>query len=700
MKIKLILLSMVYGICCTAQESNWKYPATKKVDQTDTYHGTQVQDPYRWLESDTSSETMEWVQTQNEFTEKHLSTIGMRDSIRSRMTALWNYPKYQPPFKCGTAYLYLRNQGIENQYTLWYQRSLQHIAMQILDPARIDNNGGAYLSDYTPDKSGAFVAFNVARSGSDWQQIRVKEVKSAKTLTDSIDDVKFSNIAWQGLGFYYSKYLKDKSNLLSNKNENHKIYFHQLGTTQDKDVMVYEDKKFPLRNFSAQTTSDESFLIVYGSESTSGNSLMFKDLRQQGSTFITVVDSFNFDYQVIDNIGTKLLVFTNDGAPRGRLIVIDTKNPAKEKWQTLIAEQDDVMQSVNMCSEKIVVKYMHDARHELKIYNLKGVYETTLQVPGSNTIEMITSNREDSLVFFSATNFISPQVIYKYDVYKKILAIHFEPKLPFDKNDYETKQVFYKSKDGTRIPMFITYKKGIKQDGNNPVLLFGYGGFNISKTPEYKPERMVFIERGGIFAMPCIRGGGEYGAAWHKAGTKLQKQNVFDDFIAAAEFLVAEKYTTPSKLAISGRSNGGLLVGACMTQRPDLFKVALPAVGVLDMLRYHLFTIGWAWKTDYGCSDNESEFATLIKYSPLQNVKQGTAYPATLITTGDHDDRVVPAHSFKFAATLQAAHGGNNPLLIRIDTNAGHGAGKPTSKLIAEQTDVFSFMMAQLGMKF
>lgn len=700
MKIKLTILCMVYGVCCTAQLSNWHYPETKKVEQSDTYFNTTIKDPYRWLENDTSSETMEWVKIQNEFTQKHMAVIAMRDSVRTRMTAMWNYPKYQPPFKCGPSYLYLRNQGIENQYSLWYQRSLQHIAMMILDPSRIDKNGGAYLSGYTPDKSGAYVAFFVSRSGSDWQQIRVKEVKTAKTLTDSIDDVKFSSIAWQGLGFYYSKYIKDKSNSLSNKNENHKIYFHYLGTTQDKDVLVYEDKKFPLRNFSAQTTSDESYLIITGSESTSGNSLLYKNLRQSGSTFMTLVDSFNYDYDVIDNFGTKLLVFTNDGAPRGRLLLIDTQNPAKEKWQTLIPEQDDVMQSVNLCSSKIIVKYMHDAMHQLKVYNQQGVYETTIQVPGSNTIDMITSNREDSLVFFSAANFISPQVIYKYDVYKKILAIHFEPKLPFDKNEYETKQVFYKSKDGTRIPMFITYKKGIKLDGQNPLLLFGYGGFNISKTPEFKPERLVFMERGGIFAMPCIRGGGEYGAAWHKAGTKLQKQNVFDDFIAAAEYLIAERYTSPPKLAISGRSNGGLLVGACMTQRPELFKVALPAVGVLDMLRYHLFTIGWAWKTDYGCSENETEFNALIKYSPLHNVKQGATYPATMITTGDHDDRVVPAHSFKFASTLQAASGGNNPILIRIDTNAGHGAGKPTTKLIAEQTDVFTFMMDQLGMKY
>ncbi|HRC31845.1 MAG TPA: prolyl oligopeptidase family serine peptidase [Bacteroidia bacterium] len=677
-----------------------EYPTTKKTEVFDEYFGTKISDPYRWLEDDNSAETADWVVQQNKVTNDFLATIPFRDSLKSRMTQLWNFPKYLPPFKCGQTYFYIKNNGLDNQGSLWYQRSLLHVATLFLDPAKVDKTGNTFLSDYTPSRNGEYLAFKVAKAGSDWQQIRVKEVRTAKTLADSIDWAKFSNIAWQGYGFYYSRYDAVTTGKYSGKNENHKVYYHALGTTQDKDILVYHDDEHPLRTYSATTTEDEKYLLLSISESTSGNAMMIKNLYKNETSFTPLFEGFSDNYNLINNEGDKLYFLTTNNAPKGRIIVVNAANPADKNWQDIVPQQDDVMQSAKFAGGKLIVKYMHNASNILKVYDLNGKFENDIKQGTYTTIDAMEGNKEDSVFFYSAVSLTSPPAIYKYLIDTKKTLLHFQPKLKYNPDDFVTKQVFYNSKDGTSIPMFIVHKKNVVLDGKNPLLLFGYGGFNISKTPEFKPERITFLEQGGIFAMPNIRGGGEFGEAWHKAGTILKKQNVFDDFIAAAEYLIKNKYTNKDKLAISGRSNGGLLIGACMTQRPDLFRVAIPVVGVMDMLRYNKFTIGWSWKSDYGTSENQNEFDALIKYSPLHNIKPGKIYPATLVTTGDHDDRVVPAHSFKFISTLQEAQKGDLPTLIRIDTNAGHGAGKPTSKLIDEQTDVFAFMMFFLGMKY
>lgn len=695
-----ILSAIVFNVA-TAQQI--KYPVTKKVAQTDTYFETKVEDPYRWLEDDNAAETKDWVQQENKVTQDYLAQIPFRDSLKARMQKIWSFPRYKPTFKAGTVYFYFRNSGLQNQDVLFYKKGLDFVGMQFLDPNSVDSNGTVSVSNVKGAKDGSFIAFFVSRAGSDWQQIRVKEVKKARTLTDSCDWVKFSNIAWKDHGFYYSRYDAPKTGSeLTNKNEYHKIYYHTIATSQSADQLVFQDKASPQKTLTAQTTSDEKFLIISGSTGTSGNEIIIKNLSDSLSEFVQLIKGFNYDYDVIDNIGNKLLIKTNDGAPKGRVVLVDVKNSDKKLWQTIIPESADVLQSITLAGGKMIAHYMHDAYSQLKTFDMAGKFVRDIKLPGYCTVDAVAGDKNDSIAFYSLSSFTQPPTIYMYFVktgHSQVDGYDPSSKMDFKKNDYETKQVWYTSKDGTKIPMFIVKKKGMVLTGEIPTLLFGYGGFNISKTPEFKPERLAFLEQGGIFAMPNIRGGGEYGEAWHKAGTKLKKQNVFDDFIAAAEFLIANKYTNPEKLAISGRSNGGLLIGACMTQRPDLFKVALPAVGVMDMLRYQKFTIGWAWASDFGTSENKKEFEAIYKYSPLHNLKQGVKYPATLITTGDHDDRVVPAHSFKFAATLQEKNDGTNPTLIRIDTNAGHGSGKPTSKLIDEQADVFSFMMYNLGME-
>ncbi len=699
---KLVFVILVAAAALNASAQQIKYPDSKKVDQSDTYFNTKVADPYRWLEDDNSAETKAWVDAQNKVTEDYLKTIPLRDSVKSRMDSLWNFPRYKPTFKAGKSYYYFRNSGLQNQDVLFYKRGLDYVGMQFLDPNSVDRNGTVSVSTVKGSMDGQFIAFLVSRAGSDWQQIRVKEVKKARTLTDSCDWVKFSNIAFKGMGFYYSRYDEPKPGAaLSGKNENHKIYYHRIATTQQTDELIFEDKNNPQKILRAETTSDEKYLLISGSTGTSGNDLIIKNLNDPNAEFVQLIKGFNFDYEVLDNFNDSLLIKTNDGAPRGKVILMSIKNSDKKFWKTIIPESADVLQSITITGNRITAHYMHDACSQLKLFELNGKYLRDIKLPGYCTIDAVTGDRNDSIAFFSLSSFTQPPTIYMMFTKTGHIQIDgYDPstKIKFNKADYQTKQVWYTSKDGTKIPMFIVHKKNIVLDGEHPTLLFGYGGFNISKTPEFKPERLAFLEQGGVFAMPNLRGGGEFGEEWHKAGTKLNKQNVFDDFIAAAEFLIANKYTNPQKLAIGGRSNGGLLVGACMTQRPDLFKVALPAVGVMDMLRYQKFTIGWAWASDYGTSDNEKEFNALYKYSPLHNLKKGIKYPATLITTADHDDRVVPAHSFKFAATLQEMNDGTNPTFIRIDTDAGHGAGKSTSKLINEQADVFSFMMYNLGM--
>ncbi len=672
------------------------YPETKKTDVSDTYFGVNVPDPYRWLEDDNSPETAEWVNKENEVTYKYLSQIPFRDTLKSRMEALWNYPKFTSLYKAGHRYFYFKNMGLQNQPVLYFMPGLNYVPMLYFDPNKLSDDGTVSLQQISAGKKGDYMAFMVAKAGSDWNEIRIKEVSSTKTLPEVISWVKFSGIAWKDSGFYYSRY---EPKTKSSRNEYHKIYYHRLKTEQLTDSLIWEDKQHPLRNFSASTTADERFLIIAGSESTSGNSITIQDLDKKSKP-VTIVDKFDNDFELVGSNGDEVYFVTNYKAPKKRLIAINPSQPAEANWKVIIPEKNEILLKVSIAKNNLIVHYMKDASSHLYIYNFKGQTEAEIPLGNFGTVSDINCSPNDSLVFFSFTTFTSPEVIHRFNMNTRTLYTQFPAKLPYNPEEYETTQVFYTSKDQTKIPMFLVHKKGLVLTPETPTLLFGYGGFDISKMPEFKPERMVFLEQGGLFAMANLRGGGEYGEAWHKAGTKLKKQNVFDDFIAAAEYLIAKKYTSPSKLAISGRSNGGLLVGATMLQRPDLFKAAVPVVGVLDMLRYHKFTIGWSWATDYGTSDNEEEFKALYKYSPLHNVKSGVNYPATLITTGDHDDRVVPSHSFKFAATLQEKYKGTNPVLIRIDTNAGHGSGKPTSKLINEQADIFSFLFYQLGMKY
>ncbi|HEX8515893.1 MAG TPA: prolyl oligopeptidase family serine peptidase [Bacteroidia bacterium] len=705
-KISPVLLLSILAACSSNNEPSKEagkmtYPTTRKTDSADTYFGTTIPDPYRWLEDDKSAETGEWVKAQNKVTFDYLSNIPYRNKIKDRLTKIWNFAKVSAPFKKGKRYFFYKNDGIQNQSVLYVQEGLNGSPKLLLDPNTLAADGTASLGGLGISKDGKYLAYSINRAGSDWSEIFTMEIESGKKLSDEIRWVKFSDIAWKGNGFYYSAYDAPKGGSeLSGKNEFHKVYYHKIGEEQAKDQLVYEDKSSPLRNFAASVSEDEKLLFLYGSESTSGTSLAVKELDKPASDFTWLVKNFENNYAVVNNEGTKIHVITDKGAPKYQLLEIDIHGkPDYENWKKIIPESDDLLESVSLCNGKLIAKYLKDVTTRLFVYDMSGKKESEIELPGICKVDGLDSDKHDSLAFFSYNTFTAPASIYKYNILTNKMTTWFKPEIDFKSDDFETKQIFYTSKDGTKIPMFITHKKGITLDGNNPCFLFGYGGFNSYYSPEFRIDRAVFLENGGIYAIPGLRGGGDYGEDWHKAGTKCQKQNVFDDFIAAAEYLIKEKYTSSQKLAIHGRSNGGLLVGAVMTQRPELAKVAIPTVGVLDMLRYHKFTIGWAWATDYGTSENKEEFDCIIKYSPLHNIKEAE-YPATLVTTGDHDDRVVPAHSFKFIATLQEKQKGNNPVLVRIDTNAGHGAGKPTSKQIEEYADIWSFVFHNLGMKY
>lgn len=677
------------------------YSQTRKCDQTDDYFGTRVADPYRWLENDTSAETAEWVKKENEITNKYLSQVPYRDQIRKRLMQLWNYPKYGVPFKEGKYVFFSRNDGMQNQNILYVQEGLHGTPRELLNPNLLSKDGTIALSDISVSHDAKYLAYSIARAGSDWNEIYVLQTADGKKLKDEIHWVKFSSISWRENGFYYSRYDKPgKGTELTNKNEYQKVYYHKIGTPQSADVLVYENKSFPLRNYGVNATDDGHFLILSETESTYGTALYYIDLLKKDKEFNPLIQGFDYENILVDNLGGKLLLLTNHNAPKYKLVLIDPEKPAPENWQTIIPETEDVLTGVSLAGKIMVAQYMKDATSRAYFYTLDGKKLHELQFPALGSLTGFNGKKGENTAFYGFTSFTFPTTIYSFDFESMKTSMFYQPKLDFDASKYEVKQVFYTSKDGTKVPMFIVHKKGLELNGNNPTLLYGYGGFNISEKPSFSISRLVFLENGGVFALPNIRGGGEYGEAWHEAGTKLKKQNVFDDFIAAAEYLIDQKYTSPEKLAINGGSNGGLLVGACMTQRPDLFKVALPAVGVMDMLRYHKFTIGWAWVSDYGSSENEEEFGCLLGYSPLHNIKKDVDYPATLITTADHDDRVVPAHSFKFAATLQENTLGKNPALIRIETKAGHGAGKPTSKQIEEATDIWSFVFYNLGMEW
>jgi prolyl oligopeptidase len=675
-----------------------QYPSTR-MDSTvaDGYHGTTIADPYRWLEDDNSVETKGWVKAQNEVAFGYLDKIPYRDAIEQRLKDFWNYERYEAPFKRGDRYYFFKNDGLQNQSILYALDSLGGQPKVALDPNQFSTDGTSSLGTYAFSNDGKLLAYEVSAGGSDWRAIRVQDMTTGYVLPDSLNWIKFNNTSWAGQGFFYCRYPEPTSGgSLVAKNEFHSVYYHALGTPQSKDLLVFADRMHPQRNMAVKTTNDERFLTLEVSESTSGNALYFRDLSKKGKDFVPVIERFDNDFVVLDNIGDNLLIHTNYKAPNWRLILVNTQKPNEANWQDIIPESQDVLQSIHLIGGKIVGVYIHNVSSEVKLFDLSGKEVGTLQLPGIGTVSNIAGKKTEPLAFFNFESFTQPSTVYQFDVNSQEVKVWKQTSLDFASQQYETKQVWYTSKDGTKIPMFIIHKKGLELDGARPTLLYGYGGFDISILPGFNVDRLsmfpIILENGGVCAVANIRGGGEFGAEWHKAGTLDRKQNVFDDFIAAAEYLTSQKYTSAERLAIYGRSNGGLLVGACMTQRPDLFKVALPAVGVLDMLRYHQFTIGWAWATDYGRSDNPKDFAYLIKYSPLHNLK-AQAYPATLITTADHDDRVVPAHSFKFASALQASNNGLNPQLIRIETSAGHGAGKPTSKKIEEGTDILAFTL-------
>ena len=672
------------------------YPETKKTATVDTYFGTEVNDPYRWLEDDKSAETAAWVKEENKVTFDYLSKIPFRNKIKERMEKLWNYEKISAPFKEGGYTYFYKNNGLQNQSVL-YRTDKSGKEEVFLDPNTFSKDATTSLDGLSFSKDGSKVAYSVSKAGSDWRTVIFIDAKTKKEIDTPLVDVKFSGLSWKGNeGIFYSSYEKPKGSELSAKTDEHKLYFHELGTAQKTDLVVFGDKE-KRRYVGGSVSEDDRYLFISAANSTSGNELYLKDLSDPFSKIIPIVSNFDFDVDVLDNLGSKLFILTNIKAPNKRIVSVDASNPGIENWVDFIPETDNVL-SPSTGAGYIFATYMKDAISLVKQYDFNGALIREVTLPGIGTASGFGGKTKDSELYFSFTNYTTPATIYSYNPKEGKATVYKKPVVDFKSENYISTQVFYTSKDGTKIPMIITHKKGLKLEGKNPTILYGYGGFNISLTPSFSIANAVWLEMGGIYAVANLRGGGEYGKKWHDAGTKLQKQNVFDDFIAAAQYLITEKYTSSDFLAIKGGSNGGLLVGAVMTQKPELIKVALPAVGVMDMLRYHTFTAGAGWAYDYGTSEDSKEMFEYIKaYSPVQNVKMGTKYPATLVTTGDHDDRVVPAHSFKFAAELQAKHVGNNPVLIRIETNAGHGAGKPVSKTIEEASDIQAFTLFNMG---
>lgn len=678
------------------------YPAAKKSDQIDDYHGVKVADPFRWLEDLDSAETRSWVEAENKLSFGFLNEIPARAKIKDRMTKLWNYERFGVPFREGKNYFYSRNSGLQNQSVLYTVTSLDGQPVLLLDPNTLSTDGTVALSGMAVSDDGKLMAYSLSASGSDWQEWKVRDVASGKDLADMIKWVKFSGASWtpDNKGFFYSRYDEPQGDSLKSTNYFQKLYYHKLGTTQAEDSLIYErpDQKDWL--FDGRVTEDGRYVIVTVFQGTdTKNRVYYKDLQANDSPVVKLLDGFDAAYTFLGNEGSRFWFQTDLNSPRGKIIAIDITKPDRDSWQVLVPEAKEALQSVSVINHMFVANYLKDAHTQVKVFNTNGRFLREVAFPGLGTAEGFGGNAKDKETFYSFTGFTAPTTIYRYDMVTGQSTIFRQPRVDFTPSDYETKQVFYASKDGTKVPMFITHKKGLKLDGNNPTYLYGYGGFAISLTPAFSVSNLVWMEMGGVYAQPNLRGGAEYGEDWHQAGMKLRKQNVFDDFIAAAEWLIANKYTSTPKLAIGGGSNGGLLVGAALTQRPDLFGAALPAVGVMDMLRFQKFTIGWAWTSDYGSSDNADDFKALYAYSPLHNIKPGKAYPPTMVTTADHDDRVWPGHSFKFAAALQEAQAGPAPILIRIETKAGHGAGKPTSKIIEEASDRWAFLLRVLNAK-
>lgn len=677
------------------------YPETKQVDTVTNYFGTEVKDPYRWLEDDRSEETESWVETQNETTYGYLDNIPYREELKERLTKLWNYEKLGSPFKEGDYTYFYKNNGLQNQYVIYRYKTGEDpsTAEVFLDPNTFKEDGTISLGGASFSNNGKILAYAISEGGSDWRKILVMDVESKEIIEDTLVDIKFSGMSWyKNEGFYYSSYDKPEGSELSAKTDQHKLYYHKLGTNQDQDELVFggipSEKHRYVRGY---VTEDNQYLLISASISTSGNKLFMKDLSKPGSPLVTILDHTDSDTYVIDNIGSKLYLVTNLNAPNKKIVTTDASNPTPDSWEDFIPETEHVL-SPSTGGGYFFTEYMVDAVSKVKQYDYDGKFVRDIELPGVGNAGGFGGKKEDNVDYYSFTNYHTPSSIYKFNVETGESELYWTPQIEFNSDEYESKQVFYNSKDGTKIPMIITHKKGIELNGENPTILYGYGGFNISLNPGFSLTNAVWMEQGGIYAVPNLRGGGEYGKEWHIAGTQMQKQNVFDDFIAAAEYLIDNNYTSSDYLAIRGGSNGGLLVGATMTQRPDLMKVALPAVGVLDMLRYHTFTAGAGWAYDYGTSEDSKEMFEYLKgYSPVHNVKEGVEYPATMVTTGDHDDRVVPAHSFKFAAELQAKQSGNNPTLIRIETDAGHGAGTPVSKTIEQYADIYGFTLYNMG---
>jgi len=701
MMTKLRVGLAVVALTGVAAAQGLQYPVTRTVDHVDTYHVTKVPDPYRWLEDDTSAETAAWVEAQNKVTFAYLEKIPSRAPLLKRLNALYNYAKYSSPSRKGEYYFFSRNSGLQNQSVLYIQQGLAGTPDVLIDPNTWSADGTVRLSTFEPNKNGTLAVYGVSRSGSDWQEYNVLDLTTRKPLADKIEWVKVSSVAWRGNGFYYSRYpAPAKGKELSSVNENHQVFYHRIGTPQAQDELVFEDPRNPQRFHTLDTTEDERFAILEVSDrgtGKQGNALFVQDLSKPGSKFMPMVPAIGDDtYSVLESVRGELLVFTDNSAPNGRVVRIDPANPAPANWKVILAEQPDTIDSVAVAGGKVIATYMKDVASKAYVHNLEGAFENEIDLPGLGSAGGFGGNMDDTSLFYTFTSFTYPTSIFRYEVASRKSSLFRAPEIPgLDTNQYETKQVFYTSKDGAKVPMFLVHKKGLALDGNNPTLMYGYGGFNIATTPGFNSLRIALLEQGFVYASVNMRGGSEYGEAWHDAGTKTKKQNVFDDFIAAAEWLIANKYTSPAKLAAQGGSNGGLLVGAVINQRPDLFRVAIPQVGVMDMLRFHKFTIGWNWIADYGSSDNAEEFKALFAYSPLHNIKP-VKYPATLVTTADHDDRVVPAHSFKYAATLQKIASKDNPVLIRIETKSGHGASNVT-KQIEASADIYAFIMHNMG---
>ena len=698
---RFILMTMAAIATTAASAQGLQYPKAEKDGTVDEYFGENVADPYRWLENDTSAQTAAWVEAENQVTNAYLQKIPFREKLLKRLTELANYEKLSAPRKRHGKWYFYKNDGLQNQYVLYVMDELGGEPRVFLDPNKLSEDGTVALKGTYFSHDGRWMAYAISRSGSDWQEFYVIDLKTGELTSDHIEWAKFSGAAWKGDGFYYSSYDRPtEGKEFSNVNEGMKIYYHKMGTPQSEDVLFYQNPTQPKRFYEVITNEEETLMYLYEAGAGAGDNLFVRDLSQPESQFIQMTSNMDYLYTPIYDEGGKIYLSTNYGAAKGRIMVADIQQPGIDSWQELIPEQENVLSDASVINRQLILTYQKDASDHAYLYGLDGKLRNEIKLPSVGSVGF-TGDEKEPECFYTFTSFTVPGTIYSYDMAKNESKLYSSPKVNFRLGDYTSEQVFFHSKDGTRIPMFLTYKKGLKRNGKNPVYLYGYGGFNIALTPSFSANRIPFLENGGIYAQVTLRGGSEYGEEWHLAGTKMQKQNVFDDFIGAAEWLISEGYTSKDYLAIVGGSNGGLLVGACMTQRPELYRVAIPQVGVMDMLRYHKFTIGWNWASDYGTSEDSKEmFEYLRGYSPLHNLKPGTAYPATLVTTADHDDRVVPAHSFKFAATLQECHQGNNPVLIRIDTKAGHGGGKPLAKILEEQADIYGFILYNMGVKF